>query len=48
MLSEVTINEEKMKSVTENGFLIALDLAENLVIEKIPFRAAHGLSLIHI
>ena len=43
MLSEVTINEEKMKSVTENGFLIALDLAENLVIEKIPFRAAHGI-----
>ena len=43
MLSEVTINEEKMKNVTENGFLIALDLAENLVLEKIPFRAAHGI-----
>ena len=43
MLSEVTINEEKMKSVSENGFLIALDLAENLVLEKIPFRTAHGI-----
>ena len=43
MLSEVVINEEKMKSVTENGYLIALDLAENLVLEKIPFRAAHNI-----
>tara|TARA_B100000029_G_scaffold22593_1_gene22624 strand:- start:48 stop:1508 length:1461 start_codon:yes stop_codon:yes gene_type:complete len=41
MLSEVTINEQKMKNVTESGFLIALDLAENLVLEKIPFRTAH-------
>ena len=32
-----------MKSVSENGFLIALDLAENLVLEKIPFRTAHGI-----
>jgi len=36
MLSEVVINEEKMKSVTENGYIIALDLAENFVLEKIP------------
>ena len=41
MLSELTINQDKMKQATEEGFLIALDLAENLVIEKIPFRTAH-------
>ena len=43
MLSEVVINEEKMKSVTENGYIIALDLAENFVLEKIPFRTAHNI-----
>ena len=41
MLSELTVNQDKMKKATEEGFLIALDLAENLVIEKIPFRIAH-------
>ena len=32
-----------MKKATEEGFLVALDLAENLVIEKIPFRSAHNI-----
>ena len=41
MLSELTVNQDKMKNATEEGFLIALDLAENLVLEKIPFRTAH-------
>ena len=41
MLSDLTVNHEKMKKATEDGFLIALDLAENLVLEKIPFRTAH-------
>ena len=41
MLSELTVNQDKMKKATEEGFLIALDLAENLVHEKIPFRTAH-------
>jgi argininosuccinate lyase len=41
MLSELTVNQEKMKKTAEDGFLIALDLAENLVLEKIPFRTAH-------
>ncbi len=41
MLSDLTVNQEKMKQATEEGFLIALDLAENLVLEKIPFRIAH-------
>ena len=41
MLSELTVNQENMKKATEDGFLVALDLAENLVLEKIPFRTAH-------
>ena len=41
MLSELTVNQDKMKKATEEGFLVALDLAENLVLEKIPFRSAH-------
>ena len=40
MLSDLTVNQEKMQKATEEGFLVALDLAENLVLEKIPFRAA--------
>ena len=43
MLSDLTVNQEKMQKATEEGFLIALDLAENLVLEKIPFRAAHNI-----
>ena len=43
MLSDLTVNQEKMKKATEEGFLVALDLAENLVIEKIPFRSAHNI-----
>ena len=43
MLSDLTVNHEKMKKATEEGFLIALDLAENLVLEKIPFRTAHNI-----
>ena len=43
MLSDLTVNQEKMQKATEEGFLIALDLAENLVIEKIPFRIAHNI-----
>ena len=41
MLSELTVNQENMNTATEDGFLVALDLAENLVLEKIPFRTAH-------
>tara|TARA_A100001037_G_scaffold115589_1_gene105262 strand:+ start:108 stop:551 length:444 start_codon:yes stop_codon:yes gene_type:complete len=43
MLSDLTVNQEKMQKATEEGFLIALDLAENLVLEKIPFRSAHNI-----
>ena len=43
MLSDLTVNQEQMQKATEEGFLVALDLAENLVLEKIPFRAAHNI-----
>ena len=43
MLSDLTVNHEKMQKATEEGFLVALDLAENLVLEKIPFRIAHNI-----
>ena len=43
MLSELTVNQEKMQKATEEGFLTALDLAEKLVLEKIPFRTAHNI-----
>ena len=43
MLSDLIVNQEKMQKATEDGFLIALDLAENLVLEKIPFRTAHNI-----
>ncbi|KAG2472302.1 MAG: hypothetical protein NPMRD2_500004 [Nitrosopumilales archaeon] len=37
----LTVNKPKMKKATENGYLIALDLAEKLVQKGIPFRTAH-------
>jgi len=41
MLLTITVNKSKMKKATENGYLIALDLAEKLVLKGIPFRTAH-------
>ena len=32
-----------MRNAAEDGYLIALDLAEKLVYEKIPFRTAHNI-----
>ena len=43
MLTELTVNEDKMRKATEDGYLIALDLAEKLVQQKIPFRTAHSI-----
>ena len=43
MLTELTVNEDKMRNAAEDGYLIALDLAEKLVYEKIPFRTAHNI-----
>ncbi len=43
MLLELTVNEDKMRKAAEDGYLIALDLAEKLVQQKIPFRTAHNI-----
>jgi len=43
MLSEVAVNEKKMQQASEEGHLIALDLAEKLVQHKVPFRTAHNI-----
>jgi len=43
MLSEVAVNEKKMQQTSEEGHLIALDLAEKLVQHKVPFRTAHNI-----
>ena len=38
------VNEKQMKKVTESSNLIALDIAEKLVQEGIPFRVTHKIS----
>ena len=43
MFTELTVNEDKMRKTAEDGYLIALDLAEKLVQQKIPFRVAHNI-----
>ena len=50
MLMTVTVNKEKMKKAAESGNLIALDLAEKLVLKGIPFRVTHDVigKLVHI
>ncbi len=41
MLKTVVINKKNMRKAAEDGHLIALDLAEKLVHNDIPFRKAH-------
>ena len=41
MLKSVVINKKNMKKAAEDGYLIALDLAEKLVHNGIPFRKSH-------
>jgi len=38
------VNEKQMKKVTESSNLIALDIAEKLVQEGIPFRVTHKIA----
>lgn len=44
VLLTLKVNEKQMKKVTESSNLIALDIAEKLVQEGIPFRVAHKIS----
>lgn len=50
MLLTLTVNEKQMKKTAESSNLIALDIAEKLVLEGIPFRTAHKItgSLVHL
>ena len=44
MLLTLTVNEKAMKKATEGGYLIALDIAEKLVSQGIPFRTTHKIA----
>lgn len=44
MLLTLKVNEKQMKKVTESSDLIALDIAEKLVQEGIPFRVTHKIA----
>ena len=41
MLSTIVINKDNMRKATEDGYLVALDLAESLVKLGISFRTSH-------
>ncbi len=41
LLKEVSFNEEKMRKATEEGYLVATDLADYLVGKGVTFRKAH-------
>lgn len=43
MLSTMRIGKERMRSVLDEGFINATDLADYLVTKGIPFREAHGI-----
>jgi len=44
ILLTLHVNEKKMKKAAESSYLIALDIAENLVQNQIPFRTAHKIT----
>jgi argininosuccinate lyase len=41
MLKTIVVNKKNMKKAAEDGYIIALDLAEKLVHHDIPFRKSH-------
>ena len=44
ILLNLKVNEKQMKKITESSNLIALDIAEKLVQEGVPFRVTHKIS----
>ncbi|MDH3737366.1 MAG: lyase family protein, partial [Nitrosopumilus sp.] len=44
MLLTLKVNEKQMKKVTESSNIIALDIAEKLVLKGIPFRITHKIA----
>ena len=44
MILTLTVNDKQMKKTAESSNLIALDIAEKLVLEGIPFRTTHKIA----
>ncbi len=44
ILLTLTVNEKQMKKATDSSYLIALDIAEKLVLREIPFRTTHKIT----
>jgi len=44
ILLTLRVNEKQMKKTTESSYLIALDIAENLVKKGVPFRTTHKIA----
>lgn len=44
ILLTLKVNEKQMKKATDSSYLIALDIAEKLVVKDIPFRTTHKIA----
>ena len=44
ILLTLHVNDKRMKKAAESGYLVALDIAEELVQDGVPFRTAHKIS----
>ncbi|MDH3617476.1 MAG: argininosuccinate lyase [Nitrosopumilus sp.] len=44
MFLTLQVNEKQMKKATDSSYLIALDIAEKLVLREIPFRTTHKIA----
>ena len=44
MLLTLKVNDKQMKKATNSSYLIALDIAEKLVLKEIPFRTTHKIA----
>jgi argininosuccinate lyase len=44
ILLTLHVNEKQMKKATDSSYLIALDIAEKLVLKEIPFRITHKIA----
>ncbi len=43
LLGNLSFNTERMQQATGTGYITATDLADYLVVKKVPFREAHGI-----
>jgi len=44
ILLTLQVNEKQMKKATDSSYLVALDIAEKLVLKEIPFRTTHKIA----